>query len=65
MQSTYLEGPIIESPILSILEEISKSILILECIVNIIWDAFPVGNRLRICAFYWWSFFRVESAKLN
>ena len=44
MRSYYPEVSVIEAVIFSALEKICVAVVILKSVINIVWDAFPVGN---------------------
>lgn len=49
MKETYRERSIIKSIILVALKEVRITIGVLQGSINVIWDAFPVGDWLGIC----------------
>lgn len=57
---TYAERPVIKPPVLSTLEEVSVAISVLQGSVDIVRNAFPVGERLGVRRLHWRPLGRVE-----
>ena len=45
VQMFYLKMPVVEPVILSLLEKVCVAVIILEGIVDMVWNPLPVGNR--------------------
>jgi hypothetical protein len=41
----YLEGSVIESVVLSVLEEVGVAVAVLQGVVNVVWNPLPVRDR--------------------
>ena len=60
----YLKLFVIESPVFSLLEEVGVAVAVLQRVVDVVGDALPVGDGLRVAVGHGGSLLRVESVIL-
>ena len=59
--NNYRKSSIIETIVLVSLKEVCKTIGVLQCRIQIIWQSLPIGNGLGIAGFYRWSLQGIET----